>query len=293
MARLRSSRLGFSVLTCASALLLAACGGGSSSTTTTSFSVAAPPPSNGQLPLGSRVNRRSQLAGSTILGGNTVNAVRVTGTYDHASRGLTLNDGQFFFSDLNGPDLGGVHRSGNAAVAIPNFAAFPFDFVFPFIQQYTLNNQQFDSIGIVGIATNPADIPNNAKATFTGDSFGSITTIASLASEGFSGNALVEADFGNGQVDVTMNNLLQSNNLPPSTFDTIRIDNMTIAGSAFSGGTLTTTQGGVAVNVTGQNTTTTTLGNFYGPAGSAPDEAGGVLVSEGNTRLLLATFIAD
>ena len=82
-------------------------------------------------------------------------------------------------------------------------------------------------------------------------------------------------------------------NAATAPVDTISATGMTIAGNRFSGGTVTTTNGGAAVNVTGANTTTTAQGAFFGydAAASAPDEVGGLFLHQGDDGTVLAASL--
>jgi hypothetical protein len=84
--------------------------------------------------------------------------------------------------------------------------------------------------------------------------------------------------------------------------DMISASGMTIAGNSFSGGTITTTNGGAAVNITGANTTMAAQGAFFGynsnqtaPSGTiaAPDEVGGLVLLQGDDGIVAGGFIAD
>ena len=286
----------------AAALALSACGGGGGGgggLTATS----APSPTNGQFALSQTVNGRSQLSGSAArvsqTGATTGTATQVQGTYVHNTQALTLNDGSYNFSDQNGPVGGTLYDDGSAIVdTLVNIQFSTFDFVFPYIQGYRFGGQDFFSYGAVGIATNAANVPSTGTASFTGVSFGQINSSLLTAPkvDYFAGNATVSADFGAGQVDVAMgitSTIDINGNATIAPIDAISIDNMSITGAAFSGGKLTTSLGGVGVNVTGAGTVTTAQGQFYSATGSAPDEVGGSVVSQGNNGLVAAAFIAD
>lgn len=294
MTRTKSSSMTVVLLCAASAFALSACGGGSSSSGGVS-AASAPPPSNGAFSLRSTANVRSQITGTALREtGPNLQLTSVSGTFDHATSAITLNDGQFAFADPTGVDQLGVHQDGSASLLLLNRTSAPFDFVNLYVQEYTLNGQLFESVGVVGVASNISDIPATGKATFNGDAFGAIRTNASNTIQSFSGDSLVEADFGLGLTDVTFSNLVDiDTNGSVALVDTIKIDNMAITGNTFSGGTLVTTNGGAAVNITGGNTTTVAQGHFFGPSGSVPDEVGGNLLSVGNTRTLATTFLAD
>lgn len=282
------------ILICgASVLALSACGGGSSNSG--GLAATSAPPPNTRLSLQSPANVRTQLTGTALRGGNgTFEIADVTGTFDHSGQALVLNDGQFNFADSSGPNAIGLHQDGSAFVELTSTAGTTFDFVIPYAQSYILNGRLFDSVGVVGLASNPSDIPSNAKATFNGFASGAVGVFATQQTEGFIGDSTVAADFGNGQVDLTLDNLTTSNGARlASGFDEIRVDNMIIRGNAFDGGTLTTRNNGAVVNVTGTNTVNDAQGHFFGPAGSAPDEAAGTVTSVGDTRLIGAVFVAD
>ncbi len=294
MARLNLPRVCCSVLGCASALLLSACGGGGSSTTTTTFTVAASAPSV----LRGQSTVQSRLTGSAIRANNTsTTLVGINGSRNSQTEALTINDGQFNFVDGNGPDSSGIFRSGTARLTNRLGNVRSFDFVFPYVQIYDFNGQQFSSFGVAGIATDPANVPATGTATFSGDSLGLMITNLGATSVSFEGNSVVTADFGAGLVDVQLGGFsVRSTNGQPAIApaDTIRIDNMAIRGNTFAGGTVSTSLRGQPVNFTGANTNVVTQGHFFGQTGAGlPDEVGGNVIAIGNSGAVTATFIAD
>ena len=299
MARSISSHLKNFALFGASTLLLAACGGGSSGGGGGGGSVglsasSAPPPAI----LRGQTATQTQLTGSAIRANNTsISLVAVAGSRNGQTGGLTINDGQFNFVDGNGPDGAGIFRSGTARLTNRVGNTRSFDFVFPYVQIYNFNGQEFSSFGVAGIATNPANVPATGTATFRGDSTGLMIANLGATSVSFEGNSTVTADFGAGIVDVQMSGFsIQSTNAQPAIApaDTIRIDNMVISGNTFAGGNVTTSLRGQSVNLTGANTNSTSQGHFFGQDGAGrPDEVGGNTIAIGRSGAISATFIAD
>ena len=283
-------------LACASTLALAACGGGSgggNGTNGVSATSAPPPPIlNGQ------TTTQAQLTGSAIRFTDfSTEVVNVAGSLNNRTGALAINDGLFNFVDNTGPDSNGIFRSGTAALTTEIDGFREFDFVFPYVQIYTLRGVEVASFGVAGIATDPANVPNTGSATFSGDSFGFMFANNGATEVSFQGNSVVNANFGAGLVNVEMSGVrVESlNSQPPiAPADTIRISNMTINGNGFSGGKVATLQNGASVDLTGANTTSIAQGHFYGQtANGGPDEVGGNMISIGSTGAVTATFIAD
>ncbi|MEM7212658.1 MAG: hypothetical protein AAF479_12320 [Pseudomonadota bacterium] len=274
-------------------------GGGSTGITATS----APTPTNGQFALGNPVNGVSQLSGSSarisLTGTRTTDRTRARGTYTHNTQALTLNDGFVAFSDQDSPVGGTRYEDSNGLVdTIVNVRTSQFDFVMPYIQGYASGGQGFIAYDAVGIAIDPANVPSTGTASYSGVAFGQIDSNLQTTPQTqiITGTSTVNADFGAGLVDVSMGITATNGvNGAPNTalIDTVCVDNMAISGNTFSRGKLTTSLGGVAVNVTGTGTATSAGGQFYSASGSAPDEVGGSVVSQGSEGALAVAFMAD
>ena len=230
---------------------------------------------------------------------DTVELVRQTGTLNHATTEVTISD-----DIVTNETLDLVEDADN------NFTG-TYEYVRTYDIAYTSGGVAYQSAGVGGIVTRAGDVPTRGTATYTGEAEARIETITASNDDDFNytnGTSTVEADFGEGTVDVTLGDFTARTGndgiATASPIDTIKILNMNISGNAFSGGALvllTDTQPDGSstpvdtADVTGDNTTTNAAGNFFGydGANSIPDEVGGVLYSTGDDGSVSADFIAD
>lgn len=254
--------------------------------------------------LNSTAAKTSTLAGTAIQSNNTTGAVTrvdTTGSLTHDTGAMTVNDGTYTLTDADGFDGAGVLNDGAGGTLTSDGTqgfSGTYDYVAAYEQNYTSGGTGYSSVGIGGVATSAGDVPTAGSATYTGEAAGQIVT-ATTGTDLNSGTSTVTADFANGTVDVTMTGFSAVNQATGAAtvapIDTITATGMTIAGNAFSGGTITTSNGGAAVDVTGASTTKSAGGNFFGYDAtiSAPDETGGVILLQGLGGTVAAGFIAD
>ncbi len=298
--------------------LVAGCGGGGSSggavgsTATSGGTVTTPvsSPTPGTPPATATYQTLSStaVATSTLEGvafrsdGTTTGTdiVSTPGTLAHASGRTELSVGSYQFVDPDGVDSNG--RLSNGSSTLQQVAtAGTYEYVAVYDHSYVDNGTAYDTVGVLGVATRAADMPTaggTAQATYTGDAAALVVT-GSDQYEMTGGVSNVSANFGSGTVDVTMNGFGATRHTGAGSavapIDTISVTGMTIAGNEFSGGTVTTSNGGAGVAITGAGTTSAAQGNFYGydAAIAAPDEVGGAVLQRGSSGLVYGGFVAD
>ena len=193
-----------------------------------------------------------------------------TGTLQHDTGAMTLQSFAGTVSDADGTDANGALEDANAAQSgargTLGDSAYSgtYDFVQPFSQ--VVGNPIFvaGAVGFIGMATDTADMPMAGTATFTGEAVGRTSITGEWAGEA----ATVAANFGTGLVDVS------TGRTAGGITENISLSGMTIAGKEMSGGTLTVTHNGTAVDATSIDVNTG--GTFYGydTATGGPDEVG-------------------
>lgn len=293
------------ILTATSAFaLLSACSGGGGSVPVGGGGGGTTPPP-GPTPsyetLDSTADATSTLGGVALRSTNTdFDLVATTGSLTHDTGETTLSDGSGSLTDPDGLDANGQLTDGGSTVTVDDGQLFTgsYEYVRAYQQSYSSGGTNFDATGIDGIVTDAGDVPTSGTATYSGEAIG----VVIAGNEGYdleNGSSTVTADFGAGTVDATMTGFTArdhaTGNTATAPIDTIAATGMTIAGNGFSGGTVTTTNSGTAVNVTGANTTTAAQGAFFGydAAASAPDEVGGMVLQQGDDGIVAGAFIAD
>ncbi|MEJ8563142.1 transferrin-binding protein-like solute binding protein [Yoonia sp. GPGPB17] len=160
-------------------------------------------------------------------------------------------------------------------------------------------NAGIPSIGVIGIPTAAGDMPTTGTVTLYADSAGSsIQIIDGSAVYDLTGAVSAEVVFNSNDVDLVFENLNGTRSTgvaapqPVSDVATITIDDASIAGSVFTGGTATFASTEITSTLSGTQTVQTS-GGFFGPEA---DEIGGVFIIDdttGATLLIQGTFIVD
>lgn len=224
---------------------------------------------------------------------------RAVGTLRHDSGALSLQDDLFAFLSQGGPDAGGRWSDGaRASLRTVELSGAPaLDYAAVGEQIYAAAGQSFTLLGVYGIATEAGDMPGGGTGRFTGVATGAVTS--PLGGGRLDGRARVTADFGAGSVDVTIDALRGSDpnsGLPaPLPIDEIRLRGMTISGTGYGGGTISTFDEGVALDLAGPGARQDSAGQFFGfdTGTGGPDETGGAFFREGNNTLVQGVFVAD
>lgn len=222
-----------------------------------------------------------------------------TGTVDHSSGALSITDDQVTFTDADGPDSNptvGYQSGSDSLTAISStLISETYDFVVPYQQAYTDNGNVYRSTGVLGVVTSSGDVPASGTATYTGQGAIFVKDGTAQASLG-STSSTVDADFGSGNVDVTLTGVTGDMS-SIAAFDTVSATGMAISGNSFTGGVIDVTSSGtsVAQDIAGSGYTTGAAGNFFGYDASAggPDEAAGTIIIDGLEGNVIAVFAAD
>ncbi len=260
-----SSIMGYKITTSAlAAAMLTGCGGGGGADSNGSNMGGTPSgPSQIYLTIDDTTAATSRLGGA-ISNGTTVEGT--TGTITH-------NTQSFVASGVSGAQMLGMTSGFNLSA-------------FDFATDVALDTSR---VAIVGVTTATADMPTSGLATYSGEFRGNLGTSGSPTFTTLNWDADIQVGFaGNGDVDMTFAGS------GSSVIDTIRIQNATISGNTFSGGTLTTSIGGAPPNnVTG--TSVDMNGAFFGydETLTIPAEVGGAMASSGGGNTLNGVFITS
>ncbi len=199
----------------------------------------------------------SPLAGAILMAGDSV--AGTTGTITHSSRSFTASG-----------VTGSTSLNDDSAFDLPAYT---------YTTDIALGT---GGVAIVGVSTFPEDVRTTGTAAFTGH-FAAQLVDSSL---GFTATTLnwsadIQVNFaGDGDVDLTFEGG------GSDLIDTIRINNATINGNSFSGGTLQTLNNGSTRNIAG--TDVDLEGAFFGYNNSLllPGEAGGAMhAADGDTDI--------
>lgn len=243
---------------------LAGCGGGGGASDNQGMPMQQQTgPSQTYLEIGSVAVATSDLTGAVADSGTGVSST--TGTISHNTQSFTA-------SGLTGPQSLG-------ATSQFNFASY----------DYATDVQISPSVfAIVGVGTAVADMRSTGSVNYTGEFQGNLVDTSAIAATPLDWSADVQANFaGGGDVDMTFAGG------GSTLIDEIRIQNATISGNTLSGGTITTSMGGVTNNITG--TAVDMDGAFFGYDDTlgAPAEVGGALTTSDADSALIGAFIAS
>ncbi|MEE9454245.1 MAG: transferrin-binding protein-like solute binding protein [Paracoccaceae bacterium] len=254
-----------------------------------------PPPSSYET-LDSTAAVTSTLGGTGLKGNLSnldVELVSLTGTLAHDTGAMAVTDGTYSLSGI--VDASGNLTDGNAEI---KFGSVPgtYSYTQTYVLLYESGGGEYAVVGVDGIITHPAHVPSTGSGTYIGGAVGSInsgTTIIDLTN----GTSTVGVDFGAGTVDVTLTGFTpvhDSGPVIPVPIDTISVTGMNISGNSFSGGTLSTLNGGTTVDITGANRVDLAEGRFFGydTATLQPVEVGGVIMTAGDSGAVVGVFIA-
>ena len=201
-----------------------------------------------------------------------------TGTFNQNSNRITGSDlagdtnSSLTFSDLTG--------GGRVLFSTPNGQRFS--------RIFDNTGTGGSSLGVVGMVPRTTDVPGSNTVTYSGSSVVSIADSSGVYD--LAGTASVTANFGTGNVDVTLGSLSGTQQVTGgatnavSNVTTVSITGATISGAGFSGG---------AVSATGFNTSGTQSheGSFFGNSGV--QEAGGVVAVDGSTTDILGLYLTN
>ncbi len=194
---------------------------------------------------------------------------------------IVRRDGTYVAAD-------GSRTLAGLALTLTNDVPGAFDDTSSFVQS--------DAVGVVGVATDLANMPADGDATFTGGAVGFVIT-GDAGTNLVNGNSTVTVDFAAGTIDATLDGFTPvsqvSEKLVTAPFETLVLESAAISGNGFSGGTLTSTGGTSVANITGDNARLLSEGQFFGADAGAPAEVGGLIYTEGDSGKIFSSFIAD
>lgn len=290
-------------------LVLTACGGGGGGSGPTTSNIVGAGTSVPSL-RSDDINGTSAIegVGLTVRAAETFNDIsevlietRPTGSFSHTGNVAIINDGNTSITLVPDIDLTSTFTT-EAFAAETTGSTFStssaYDFVGFYQTEYTFQNEDYTGFGVGGFATEQTAIPTAGSATFSGDSALLTGTVNSENDILLLGDSTISADFGENTVTATLGNFqaasLSSLETVAAPVDQLVISSMTLEGNRFSGGTITSSLNGAAVELAGPNPTVSSQGQFYGQdANGAPDEVGGyVFLTDGN-NLAFGYYVAD
>lgn len=161
----------------------------------------------------------------------------------HNSGAINLNG---ILIDSNGVDANGQLVDDNRTSSAINQGTLGnanltgrYDYVQPFGQVQSGGGFSVFMWGFIGMGTDISDMPSSVTATFTGETMGDTNGVAWNGAP-----ATVSASFGTGLVNATRRNTIGG------VTETVTLNGMTLTGNDLSGGTLTITHNGTAVDGT-------------------------------------------
>ena len=210
---------------------------------------------------------------------------------------VTLSNSQVTLVDKDGFSAAGILSDGSISIATISTNG-TYDYAILIDQSYSINGVTYDATGILGLISDPAQMPTSLKTRYSGEAQAFIVQ----GSQGFdltNGKSTLDVDFGTKRVNVSMSDFtatdMFSQKVTTAPIDTITGTDLVINGYGFSGGTYQTLSNGRVTDVTGQNTVTTGKGVFFGQDETlnAPDEIGGMVFIKGNDGIVSGWYIAD
>lgn len=227
-------------------------------------------------------------------------ATTVEGDLDRTTRALTINGVSVEFNEINGS-----WTDGTTTVSPSSLPVFANTATYDFFVPVTIEEGEFESTYIVGIASRTEDLQTypdvgDTAFTYTGVAFvsgllGSDGATAGTAFES-AGDLTLSADFATGLVGVVIDSL-DDGGIP---FDTVRIADMAIGAGdtatfVLSGTGITfENKGNIFTPSLGASSTESAQGAFFGGDAQGPVEAGGAFSVNGeNDNTIFGVFAAD
>jgi hypothetical protein len=225
------------------------------------------------------------------------NITQTRGALDHSDGKVTLIDGTYTFT-ASDDDANGEFSDGAATARIDTTRlSDDYTYMRAYDLIYTASGVTYDTYGIYGIVTQASDMPIAGTANFIGEATG----LVAAGTDGYDltdGTSTVAVNFRTNAVTVTLSDFTSRNQTTGAAggapLDTITASGMTINGNRFTNGTITTRNNGSVANLTGDGTSTTAQGIFYGydDNNAAPAETAGIILIEGDDGLIYGTFMA-
>jgi hypothetical protein len=253
---------------------LAACGGGGGG----GGGIQVPPEVDGYIALSNTSSTGETPLGYVAITNTNATSSGFAGTLDHDTG--TVRNGSLS-GTIDGALTGISLANGNSAT-FTNPAGTTH------VRIFTTNGLSNDLFGAIGQFTNQADKPIDGTSTYNGD----VIMDAFNGSDSFAltGNATVNVGWiGAGDVDTVFTGLSGQKNDTQNVqnIGTVTINNATITGTSFSGGTFSTTGSDLAYSGGGNGEIE---GQFFGPDAT---EVGGVFSLDAPSQIELSgVFIA-
>jgi len=216
-----------------------------------------------------------QLASITQTGGLPSSTTAANGTLDRQSQVLNVPG-----VIANGSSTGASWEAGATRVTRTTAGGLTgsYDFFTPVT--VTTDGGATENLGVLGVRTNPVDMPTSRTATYTGEA--NVTQIITAGAGGVSssaGNVSIDADFAAGRATVEMDNL------SGLAFDTVTIQDARIIDGGIDevGSTVDFSLSGAPVAPIGAQSGHSVDGSFYGlrQSDGLPEEAAGVFAVTG------------
>ena len=265
-------------------------------------------------------NLNSTAAATSVLGGDAIRLNNTTpgislvtnsGTLTHNTKKHTFNDGKITLTDNDGFDAATLPKlvdATNATLIIssPTTADSGITGTYEYVRLYEVDyndpvsGDAIENVGHFGVVTGTADVPSTGTATYTGGAAGIVENVNTGLSLDLFGTSTVAVDFGAKTVVASINGITAKTTTAtpvaaPTPVDSITATNMTITGNQFDGGAIISSLNGVAVDLTGTGSVSSTQGTFFGydTASSIPDEVAGIILKVGNTGHVAMNYISD
>lgn len=157
-------------------------------------------------------------------------------------------------------------------------------------------NDVTESLGVVGFATDIANVPTAGSGTYHGEAWVRFESRASTVNIGTAyGDVAAVTDFDLGVIDLTISDIDDGANNTQVPVDTIKFLGLDIDGNVITGDSYQATIDGAPLEPSGAGSEAVIKGNLFGydASVSGPDEMGGIFVIKGVDGTLDGLFGAD
>ncbi len=248
-------------------------------------------------PLISQDQGTRQITGTSFSAHSTAPFLRtnaVTGTIEQEGRAFTFSDNVFAFSDADGPNAQNEFSDGTLEMLTDPAT-------YKFVTRYSIVDRTRASVGVFGIGTQSADMPQAGTATFHG--FGEITEVYPPRVPGTQSTVVdhvasskLDVNFATGKVNAELKVQALAVQIG-SEVDRISARGMQLNGATFSGTTVKMFNNSTRVFPTGTNPDNEATGQFFGAKRDSsgqltPAEAGGVILSSSRDGFIFGSFVA-
>lgn len=231
---------------------------------------------------------------------NLISYVTVSGSINHRTGRVEII-GPYNMVDADGFDPSDQATDGTQILKLLAYSN-DYDHARAYTATRTVGGKSFRTFGVLGIPTRSENLPISGTATYSGHSDVLYENIPGTYTHSSVGTVQIDADFGNGSVDVTstfadVRDASLNTPVADPDFDEIRLRGMTITAGQFNGGTYELLKNGTTVDPVGAGAFHNTNGRFYGgeavDSSTRPAEAGGVFSVHGADANIYNTFVGD